>query len=117
MRCFSLFQANQLAEIINTQVFVHISLFKANPIYGKLLVGLLLSSIISTVIFGGIRRIGQVAAKLVPTMVIIYLLCGIVILLTNYINVDNLEISFITSFMIIIIVDVNILWKHEVTFR
>ena len=81
--CFSLFQANQLTEIINTQIFVHFDFFKANPLYGKIFVGCFLASIISIVIFGGIRRIGQVAARLVPTMVVIYLICGIVILLNN----------------------------------
>ena len=35
----------------------------------------------SAVIFGGIRRIGQVASKLVPSMVVIYMLCGIFIII------------------------------------
>ena len=39
-----------------------------------LTVGIILAIIVSTVIFGGIKRIGSVAARLVPAMVVIY--CG-----------------------------------------
>ncbi|MBD3169574.1 MAG: amino acid carrier protein [candidate division Zixibacteria bacterium] len=46
--------------------------------------GLIVSSIIFTVIIGGIKRIGQVASKLAPTMATIYVTGGILILLFNY---------------------------------
>ena len=42
------------------------------------MIGVLLAVLISMVIFGGIRRIGQVAARLVPAMVILYMLCGFI---------------------------------------
>jgi AGCS family alanine or glycine:cation symporter len=51
--------------------------------------------IISLVIFGGIRRIGVVTAKLVPSMVIIYMIFGIIILMTNWRSIDNIFISII----------------------
>ena len=71
--CFALFQANQLAQIIQDQVFVPFRLFSNNPMIGQLVIGVLLASLISLVIFGGIRRIGQMASRLVPAMVFLYM--------------------------------------------
>jgi len=45
--------------------------------------GLILASAVAVVIIGGIRRIGHVAAKLVPTMCVIYVLGGLAILIIN----------------------------------
>ncbi len=45
--------------------------------------GLILSVFVAVVIIGGIRRIGAVASKLVPTMCAIYVLGGLVILVMN----------------------------------
>ena len=58
--CFALFQANQLSQIIQDQVFIPFGLFSHNPMIGQLMIGILLAGVISLVIFGGIRRIGQV---------------------------------------------------------
>ena len=88
--CFSLFQANQLAQIINHQVFTPLGIFYHKPWLGNLIVGVLLSVIISLVIFGGIRRIAKVASKLVPFMVCLYMLCGLLILANNYKSLYNI---------------------------
>ncbi len=45
--------------------------------------GLIMATLVGIVIIGGIRRIAQVAEKIVPTMVGIYLLAAIYILLVN----------------------------------
>lgn len=45
--------------------------------------GLLMASIVAMVILGGIKRIGQVTSKLMPTMAIVYVLGSMVILLKN----------------------------------
>lgn len=45
--------------------------------------GLVLSTLVAVVIIGGIRRIGHVAAKLVPTMCIVYMVAGVAIILMN----------------------------------
>jgi len=81
--CFSLFQANQMAQIIQIQVFNPLGLFNNNSDMGLLFIGIFLSIVISLVIFGGIRRIGQVTAKLVPLMVLLYMLCGLIIIINN----------------------------------
>ncbi|MDP6936994.1 MAG: alanine/glycine:cation symporter family protein [Candidatus Marinimicrobia bacterium] len=88
--CFSLFQANQLTQIIQDQIYEPYGLFADNPFLGKLIMGVLMAFVISAVIFGGIRRIGQVASKLVPAMVVLYLLCGITILFGNFSQMDEI---------------------------
>ena len=95
--CFSLFQANQLTQIIQDQIFVPLDLFSQNPMKGQLLIGVLLTGIISLVIFGGIRRIGQVAARLVPAMVLLYMFCGLFILLGNIANLDDIFLLIIND--------------------
>ena len=95
--CLALFQANQLTQIIQDQVFVPFGLFSHNPMIGQLMIGVLLATVISLVIFGGIRRIGQVAARLVPAMVLLYMLCGFFILLGNITNLDNILLLIIND--------------------
>jgi len=95
--CFALFQANQLTQIIQDQVFVPFGLFSHNPMIGQLMIGVLLAGVISLVIFGGIRRIGQVAARLVPAMVLLYMLCGFFILIGNITNLDDIFLLIIND--------------------
>ena len=93
--CFALFQANQLTQIIQDQIFIPLGLFNQNPKMGQLIIGVLLSVVISLVIFGGIRRIGQVAARLVPAMVFLYMLCGLIIILGNITKLDDIFLLII----------------------
>ena len=95
--CFALFQANQLTQIIQEQIFVPLDLFSQNPMQGQLLIGVFLTGIISLVIFGGIRRIGQVAARLVPAMVLLYMFCGLFILFGNIANLDDIFLLIIND--------------------
>ena len=62
---------------------------------GQLMIGVLLAMLISLVIFGGIRRIGHVAARLVPAMVVLYMLCGIIILLSNITHLADILLLII----------------------
>ena len=95
--CFALFQANQLTQIIQDQVFVPFGLFSHNPMIGQLMIGVLLAGVISLVIFGGIRRIGQLAARLVPAMVLLYMICGFFILMGNITNLDDIFLLIIND--------------------
>lgn len=45
--------------------------------------GALLATLVGVVIIGGIRRIGQVAARLVPTMCVLYVIGGLTIIIFN----------------------------------
>lgn len=76
-----LFQANQLTQILRDVVFTgHTpeSSFTLN-----LYIGLAMSVIVALVIFGGVRRIGNVTGRLVPLMVVLYVSTVLVIILSN----------------------------------
>jgi AGCS family alanine or glycine:cation symporter len=51
--------------------------------YTQILIGLILSTLIGTVIIGGIKRIGNVTGFLSPFMAIIYVLTSLVVLISN----------------------------------
>lgn len=93
--CLSLFQANQLTQIVEDHIYPTLGLFGSNPFLGKLIMGLIIAFIVSLVIFGGIRRIGLVASRLVPSMVILYMLFGIIILINNWYILDDIFLSII----------------------
>ncbi|CAL2102406.1 AGCS family alanine or glycine:cation symporter [Tenacibaculum sp. 190130A14a] len=71
------FQANQLTQTL-IDVF---QVQEANYFTAKLLLGISIAIIVALVIFGGIKRIGSVAGKLVPVMVVVYLITVAAILL------------------------------------
>ena len=88
--CLALFQANQLTQILIEQLFANNTFVQSNVIYSQLAIGILISLIVSMVIFGGIKRIGIVASRLVPLMVIIYLLCGFYIIISNFFQLGDI---------------------------
>jgi AGCS family alanine or glycine:cation symporter len=69
----NMFQSNQSAAILNSQF--------GFPAWAT---GVILAIAVGLVIIGGIKRIGQVASKLVPTMAAIYFLGAAWMLLTNF---------------------------------
>ncbi|AUC16771.1 sodium/alanine symporter [Tenacibaculum sp. SZ-18] len=74
------FQANQL-----TQTLIDVFEVKSSNVKtAKFLLGISIAIITSVVIFGGIKRIGKVAGKLVPIMVVIYLITVITILILRF---------------------------------
>jgi AGCS family alanine or glycine:cation symporter len=50
---------------------------------GAIAFGLILASMVGVVIIGGVKRIGEVAAGLVPFMCILYILCGASLLIAH----------------------------------
>ena len=73
----NMFQANQAAA----QMAMVIPAFDGRV--GAIVFGAILAASVGVVIIGGIRRIGRVAATLVPFMCLAYLLCGAWILLAH----------------------------------
>ena len=79
--CLSLLQANQLTQIMSDYV---VKSFEIEQTFNlNLTIGIFIALIVSLVIFGGLSRIAEVASKIVPFMVIIYLLSGLFIVLSN----------------------------------
>lgn len=78
-------QANSIALVMFTEFGIE-----------KWITGILLAVVVGTVIIGGIKRIGQVAEKLVPTMVLLYV-SGVVFILTINFQVLPEAFSLIIS--------------------
>lgn len=85
-----IFQANQLTQLIHDVILVPSGVGEGNLDFGifsvrtsDLVTGLSLTVLVSVVIFGGIKRIGTVAGKLVPVMVVLYFISVLYIILNN----------------------------------
>ena len=85
--CLPLIQSNQLTAIVGDMFFKPNDWFigedKNVTALGQGLFGSAIAIFVGTVIFGGIKRIGKVAARLVPFMVLLYGGCALVILFTH----------------------------------
>ncbi len=75
----NMFQSNQAFAQISSESVLPV----LDNLEGRILFGLGLSALVGLVIIGGIRRIGEVAAMLVPLMCVTYLLCGLCILVLH----------------------------------
>ena len=80
-----IFQANQIIAAANEIVFQPAGIEAS--LSGDLVMGLVLTLLTGIVIFGGIQRIGLWAARLVPAMVILYLISVGCILFLNASNI------------------------------
>jgi len=82
-----MFQANQLTEIIREVVLLPQGFSNTKDHFNTdLLTGIFLVALVSVVIFGGIKRIADVASKLVPTMVILY---GAAVSYIIFVNIEQ----------------------------
>ena len=81
--CIVFFQANQLSQIIRDYFYVPMQIFQDDPYMGNLMTGIIVATVVGTVIFGGIKRIAKVASRMVPTMVGLYIIAAILILINN----------------------------------
>ncbi|MEM9333380.1 MAG: amino acid carrier protein [Pseudomonadota bacterium] len=61
------------------------------------LTGIVLVAIVGSVIIGGIKRIGKVAATLVPFMVALYLLAGFYVLAVNFAEIPSMFALIVKS--------------------
>ncbi len=93
--CLVLFQANQLSQIIRDLIYSPNNFFAGNQIAGDLTTGIIVATIVSLVIFGGIRRIGLVASRMVPFMVAVYILAAILILFKHIGDLPDVFMSII----------------------
>ncbi|MDC3210602.1 alanine:cation symporter family protein, partial [Saprospiraceae bacterium] len=63
----------------------------------NLIIGIILAIITSVVILGGLKRISQLSAKLVPSMVLLYFISIVCILLLNYEEVPKYLMMIFTD--------------------
>jgi AGCS family alanine or glycine:cation symporter len=82
--CLPALQANQLVQVFREIIFLPQGWLGENHFLFNLVSGLLISSLVALVIFGGIVRIGRVASMLVPAMVVLYMFSAIWTLAINF---------------------------------
>ena len=93
-----IFQANQVTQIVRDFVLVPNGFTDPNNHFtSDLISGLVILGIVSIVIFGGIKRVGKVASKMVPAMVVIYVGCVLMIL--------GIHIDVLGHYLILIVTD------------
>ena len=98
--CTPMFQSNQLTQIIRDTMLAERGLMGYNTMLladswitetgfrlSDIIMGLILVVLVSMVIFGGIKRIGHVASRLVPLMVLIYIFTVVYIIINNIVDV------------------------------
>ena len=95
--CLPLFQVNQLVQIIRDVIFVPMGVVGEDHFWFDLTAGVVLVLLVGTVIFGGITRIADVASRVVPAMVILYMFCALWIIATNFSDVPRYLMLIITD--------------------
>ena len=93
--CLSLLQANQLTQIMSDYVVKSFDIEQSFNL--NLIIGIIIAILVSSVIFGGLSRIAEVASKIVPFMVIVYLLSGLFIVLSNASSIPAIFSNIFTS--------------------
>ncbi len=84
-------QVNTIATSINNAIdtfggntsAVTLTLFNQTVPLSSLIIGVIVAVIVALVLFGGIKRIGAVAEKLVPVMAVIYIAGSLIVLVGN----------------------------------
>ncbi|MCX7548623.1 alanine/glycine:cation symporter family protein [Xanthomarina sp. F1114] len=76
------FNVNQLTQAVN-DILLEPNGFEVG-FYSNLVIGIVLVSITSIVILGGLNRISKVASKMVPSMVLLYFVLVLFILIVNF---------------------------------
>lgn len=76
-----IFQANQMTQVIRDVILVPANIHTG--LVSDITTGIIIALIVGLVIFGGIKRIGKVTGRMVPIMVIIYIMSVLYIIATN----------------------------------
>ncbi len=95
--CLPLFQVNQLVQVIRDVVFVPMGVIGEDPVWFNLMAGITLVLLVGIVIFGGITRIADVATRVVPAMVILYMICALWIIVLHIEEVPRYLMLIITD--------------------
>ena len=95
--CLPLFQVNQLVQIMRDVIFVPMGVVGEDHFWFDLTAGVVLVLLVGTVIFGGITRIADVASRVVPAMVILYMFCALWIIAANFVDVPRYLMLIVTD--------------------
>ena len=86
------FQTNQIVSVFKKVILSPVGIEESFKI--DLAIGLVIATLVVLVVFGGVKRIGVVAAKLVPSMILLFVCSALFIMLKNFNEI-------IPSFMLI----------------
>ena len=98
--CLPLLQSNQLTGIVREMFFEPMEIFVGGEeqiLFGNILFGCLLATLVGTVVIGGVSRVGRIASKLVPAMVLLYGFSAMLIIGSNLGKLPNVVISIFSD--------------------
>lgn len=76
-------QANQLTQVVRDVIIIPNQWATGDAFGFNLTFGIIIAALVMIVVLGGIKRIGQVTSRIVPSMVVLYMLATIYILIVN----------------------------------
>ena len=90
-------QVNTIAGTINSAIDAFggntaansVLVFGQNVPFSSIIIGCIVAFIVALVLFGGIKRIGSVAEKIVPVMALVYVLCCLAVIGANIGSIGN----------------------------
>ncbi len=86
-------QVNTITTAIDSALYNYGVISEQNVSSLNLVIGIILAVLIGLILLGGIKRIGQVAEKLVPFMAVIYIILAIGVVILNYRNIPTVFAS------------------------
>ena len=86
-------QVNTITTAIDSALYNYGVISEQNVSTLNLVLGIILAVLIGLILLGGIKRIGQVAEKLVPFMAVIYIILAIGVVILNYRNIPTVFAS------------------------
>ena len=86
-------QVNTITTAIDSDLYNYGVISEQNVSTLNLVIGIILAVLIGLILLGGIKRIGQVAEKLVPFMAVIYIILAIGVVILNYRNIPTVFAS------------------------
>lgn len=86
-------QVNTITTAIDSALFNYGIISKDSASTVNLIIGIVLAVLLSLILLGGIKRIGQVTEKLVPFMAIIYIVFAVGVVALNFQNIPHVFAS------------------------
>ena len=86
-------QVNTITTAIDSALYNYNLISEDGAATLNLIIGIVLAGLIALILLGGIKRIGQVAEKLVPFMAVIYIILAIGVVILNYRNIPTVFAS------------------------
>lgn len=86
-------QVNTITTAIDSALFNYGIISKDSASTVNLIIGIVLAVLLSLILLGGIKRIGQVTEKLVPFMAVIYIVFAFGVVALNFQNIPHVFVS------------------------